>query len=107
MQEASRSNSLTISARKTMIFKRIFGVLWVVFLVSSPIVFLNTVTAARMGSGAVSLVNAADGTSNFNFTTAQKKVGDTFVINVTIIMTNKSVRVSIFFHNSLKLPVQI
>jgi hypothetical protein len=68
-----------------MISKRIFGVLWVVFLVSSPIVFLNTVTAARMGSGAVSLVNAADGTSNFNFTTAQKKVGDTFVINVTII----------------------
>jgi hypothetical protein len=38
-----------------------------------------------MGSGAVSIVNAADGTSNFNFTTAQKKVGDTFVINVTII----------------------
>jgi len=86
-----------------MIFKRIFGLLWVVFLVSSPIVFLNTVTAARMGSGAVSIVNAADGTSNFNFTTAQTKVGDTLVINVTIIdaLDVATWQVEIEWNNSL------
>jgi len=32
----------------------------------------------------VNIVNAVDGSNNFNFTTAQKSVGDTFVINMTI-----------------------
>lgn len=103
MQEAPRRKSSIISTRKTMIFKRIVSLLWVVFLVSSPIVFLNTVTAASMGSGAVSIVNAADGTSNFNFTTAQKEVGDTFVVNVTIIdaLDVATWQVEIEWNNSL------
>jgi hypothetical protein len=51
-----------------------------IFLISVCFVAVEPVQAA----GTVDIVNATDGTSNFNFTTAQKNVGDTIVINITI-----------------------
>lgn len=41
-------------------------------------------TRPAHAAGTVALVNAADGSSNFNFTSPSKNVGDTFVVNVTI-----------------------
>jgi len=35
-------------------------------------------------AGTVTITNAADGSSSINFTTAQKNVGDTFVVNITL-----------------------
>jgi parallel beta-helix repeat protein len=39
---------------------------------------------ARAVSRTVALVNVADGSGNFSFSSAQKSVGDTFVVNITI-----------------------
>ena len=42
------------------------------------------ITIPVHAAGTVNIVNAVDGSNNFNFTTAQKSVGDTFVLNITI-----------------------
>jgi len=41
--------------------------------------------ATSTATGTVAIVNALDGTSNFNFTAGQKNVGDTIVMNITIV----------------------
>ena len=42
------------------------------------------ITVPIHAAGTVNIVNAVDGSNNLNFTTAQKSVGDTFVLNITI-----------------------
>jgi len=42
------------------------------------------ITIPVHAAGTVNIVNAVDGSNNFNFTTAQKSVGDTFILNITI-----------------------
>jgi len=71
--------------RRKVGFRRKACLLFFVLFMNSSLMFLNTVTAARTLSGSVGIINAADGTSTLNFTTSQKNVGDTFLINITII----------------------
>ena len=42
------------------------------------------ITVPAHAAKTVNIVNAVDGSNEFNFTTAQKSVGDTFVVNITI-----------------------
>jgi hypothetical protein len=61
--------------------KTLTTVLIAIFLAST----VYFIIPAHAAAGSVSIINAADGSSNFNFTTAQKNVGDTFLINITLI----------------------
>jgi hypothetical protein len=64
---------------KIKLGKILVYVLVTVFLASTVYVIMP-VHAAKT----VNIVNAVDGSNNFNYTTAQKSVGDTFVVNITI-----------------------
>lgn len=54
-------------------------VLVTVFLASTVYI-----TIPVHAAGTVNILNAADGSSNFNFTAGQKNVGDTILMNITI-----------------------
>ncbi|HUW47937.1 MAG TPA: CARDB domain-containing protein [Patescibacteria group bacterium] len=60
--------------------KQIFAYVLVTVFLASTIYITTPVHAA----GTVNIVNAVDGSNNLNFTSAQKSVGDTFVLNLTI-----------------------
>lgn len=60
---------------------RILTCVLIALFLASAFYIVNPVHAA----GTVNIINVADGTSNFNFTAGQKNVGDTIVMNITII----------------------
>ncbi len=64
---------------KIKLAKIVVYVLLTAFLASTVYITMP-VQAAKT----INIVNAVDGSNNFNFTTAQKSVGDTFLINITI-----------------------
>ena len=65
---------------KTITIRLLTYALITVFLASACLSIVRPAHAA----GTVALINVADGSSNFNFTSPPKNVGDTFLANVTI-----------------------
>jgi hypothetical protein len=65
---------------KTITIRLLTYALITMFIASACLSIVRPAHAA----GTVALVNAADGSSDFNFTSPSKNVGDTFVVNVTI-----------------------
>lgn len=64
---------------KTKLVKILSYVLLTAFLAGTICIAIPVHAA-----GTVNILNAADGSSNFNFTAGQKNVGDTILINITI-----------------------
>ena len=60
------------------------GKILVYILVTAFLASTVFITMPVHAAKTINLVSAVDGSNNFNFTTAQKSVGDTFVINLTI-----------------------
>lgn len=84
MREILRNFASSLSRIEKIKLKTTFSLLLLALLANPSMMLISAVTATGAPSETVAIINAVDGTSIFNFTTAQQNVGDTFVINVTI-----------------------
>lgn len=65
--------------------KKFYKALTIVIIALFCLEIPLTVTPVHAVSTTLEIINAVDGTHEFNFTTAQKSVGDTFTVNITVL----------------------